>query len=433
MSLKADRLDQGLSVSGAKRAVIASSFGNMLENYDNVIYAYMAVWISQLFFPADGGGIGLLATFATFAVGFLARPVGTLVFGHLGDRAGRKTALVVSVALMGVSTVALGLLPTFETAGILAPILLVICRLVQGFSVAGEFAGSATMLVEYAPKQKRGLYGSFNQVSTALGFLLGSLTAAAVNLIFNDQQMLEWAWRIPFWAGALTAVVAIYLRFGLEDTPQFLDEKEQGTVVKNPLGTALKTQFPAIIKGFCFTIFWTTGYFYFLTYIPTHLTAQVGLEAGAAQIATAVSLIAFTLMIIPFAVLSDRIGRKRLLLTSTGGFALVSLPVLALMGTGSMIAIYTSLLVVAIFLAMLSGPGIAALTELFPTNVRYSALGIGYNFSVMIFGGTAAFIAQGIIQVTGNPVMTALLPAGAAIISFVTILFMKDRYKEELK
>src|SRR5699024_1097317 len=183
---------------GAKRAVVASSFGNMLENYDNVIYAYMAVWIGQLFFPSNGGGVGLLAPFATLALGFLARPVGTLVFGHVGDRAGRKTALVVSVAMMGISTVALGLLPTYETVGIFAPILLVVCRLIQGFSVAGEFAGSATMLVEYAPKQKRGLFGSFNQVSTALGFLLGSLTAATVNLVFSDQQMLDWAWRVPF-------------------------------------------------------------------------------------------------------------------------------------------------------------------------------------------------------------------------------------------
>lgn len=420
--------------SSPVRAVIAGSFGNLMENYDNLVYAYSAFWISQLFFPAAEGASGVLLTFAVFAVGFFARPLGTVVFGHYGDKAGRKAALVASVALMGVTTVLMGLLPTYSSIGIAAPILLVVLRLLQGFAVAGEWSGSAAMLVEYAPHNKRGFFGSFNQVSTGAGFLLAAAVVTLNSAIFDKETMLAWGWRVPFLLGVITAIAALILRMGLEDTPSFRGEVASGTVVKNPVMVALKTQFPAIIKGFGFTIVWTVGYFFFLTYIPTYLTQVAGVDPNVAKTSNLLALTVFTLVIPVFGILSDKIGRRPLLLLGSAGFAVGSFPILAIFNSGSDAAVYFGQILLALFLAAFSGPGPAALSELFPTNVRYSALGIGYNFSVMAFGGTAAFMATGVVEMTGSPLSAALVPTGAAVVTLLVILFLiPESAKSRLK
>jgi MHS family proline/betaine transporter-like MFS transporter len=420
--------------SSPVRAVIAGSFGNLMENYDNLVYAYSAFWISQLFFPAAEGASGVLLTFAVFAVGFFARPLGTVVFGHYGDKAGRKAALVVSVALMGVTTVLMGLLPTYSSIGMAAPVLLVVLRLLQGFAVAGEWAGSAAMLVEYAPDNRRGFFGSFNQVSTGAGFLLAAAVVTLNSLIFDEETMLAWGWRVPFLLGVVTAVAALILRMGLDDTPSFRGEVASGTVVKRPVLVALRTQFPAILKGFGFTVVWTVGYFFFLTYIPTYLTQIAGVDPDVAKASNLLALIVFTLAIPVFGLLSDKIGRRPLLLIGSAGFAVGSFPILAIFNSGSDAAVYSGQILLALILAAFSGPGPAALSELFPTNVRYSALGIGYNFSVMAFGGTAAFMATGVVELTGAPLSAAIVPTGAAVITLLVVLFlMPESAKTKLK
>ncbi|MGW4488080.1 MFS transporter [Amycolatopsis sp. NPDC004368] len=414
------------------RALVSSSIGNLLEQYDNLVYAYSAVYLSATFFT--GGSVsGLLSTFAVFAVGFLARPLGTVVFGHIGDKVGRRPALILSVVLMGAATVLVGLLPGYSTIGLAAPILLVVLRLFQGFAVAGEWAGSATMLVEYAEKEKRGRYGSLNQVSTAAGFLVAAGVVALNSLFWTSQGMHDFGWRVPFLVGALTAVVALVLRFGLEDTPAYQAEKAAGEVSENPLRLAFRTQKRAMALGFFFTVSWTVAYFFFLTYLPTHLKTQVKLDAGTTQTSNLVALAVLTVAIWFFGVLSDRIGRKPLLLIGSGGFIVLTFPVMWLFGTGSALGAYLGQILIALVLAAFSGPGPAALAELFPTNVRYSALGIGYNFSVMAFGGTAGFIATALIDATGNALVVAALPTAAAIITFVTVLMMPETYRTELK
>ncbi|WP_237720009.1 MFS transporter [Streptomyces xiaopingdaonensis] len=415
-----------------RRALAASSVGNLMEQYDNLVYAYSATVLGALFFPSENDAVGVLSTFAVFAVGFFARPLGTIVFGHIGDRLGRRPALVLSVVVMGLATALIGCLPTYDSIGALAPVLLVVLRLFQGFAVAGEWAGSAAMLVEFAPPGRRGVFGSFNQVSTAAGFLVAAAVVAANSAVFSDEAMLAYGWRVPFLLGGITAAVAVLLRMGLEETPAFVEDEEAGAR-RSPLRTAFAQQKTAMFQGFCFTVGWTVAYFFFLTYLPTYLRTEAGIDPDVVSVSNLVGTGVLTVSIALFGLWSDRIGRKRLLLVGSGGFVVLSFPVMMLFGTGHAAAVYIGQILIALTLACFSGPGPAALAELFPTSVRYSALGIGYNFSVMAFGGTAAFIASGIVAATGVPLAVAALPAAAALVTFLTVCTMPESYRSPLR
>ena len=418
---------------GTRRAVLASGCGNLLESYDVLVYGYLAVVISHLFFPTGDDATALLATFATFAIGFLARPIGTLIFGHIGDKYGRKLALVISVMGMAVLTVSIGFLPTYEQVGWIAPALLVLLRFFQGLAFAGEWAGAASLLVEFAPKGKRGLFGSFQQFSVVAGFLLASGVVLGLNDLLTPEQMEAFGWRIPFFIGALTGLAALLLRFGMDDTPAFLKEVKQGTAVESPIRTALTTQMPAILKGFGFTIIWAVGYFFFLTYIPTYLTAVAEVDPGLARSSNFVGLVVLLLFIVPFGSLSDRTGRKPILVAATLAIAVLSFPVLIMLNSGSVAMVYAGQVLIALALSAFAGPGVSAIAEFFPTNVRYSAMGIGYNFSVMAFGGTAPLIATAMVQGTGDPLSAAWIPLVAALVSLGVVVSMRDRSGEELR
>jgi MHS family proline/betaine transporter-like MFS transporter len=408
------------------RAVVAGSFGNIMENYDNMVYGYTAVTLGKLFFPESDALVGTLYTFAVFAVGFLMRPLGAIVFGHVGDKFGRRTALVVSVLMMGAATTLIGLLPTYASIGVLAPLLLVVLRMVQGFSVAGEWAGSAAFLVEYAPERRRGFFGSFNQVSTAAGFLLASGVVALNHSIFTAEQVDAWAWRIPFLLSALTAVAALWLRFGMGETPAFAEEQQKGATAKSPLREGLRTQFPGIARGFGFTMLWTVAYFFFLTYLPTWLTDVAEVDDGVARGSNLVGLVTLTVCIAAFGALSDRIGRKPLLIASAAAFLVLSWPVMALLQHGGVAGVYAGQILIGVVLAMFSGPGPAALSELFPTKLRYSTMSIGYNFAVMAFGGTAPFVATGVVELTGSGMAAALLPIVSAAVTLAVVAGMRE-------
>ncbi|MGW0801992.1 MFS transporter [Nonomuraea sp. NPDC002799] len=408
------------------RAVLAGSFGNIMENYDSMVYAYTAVTLGKLFFPESDALVGTLYTFAVFAVGFLMRPLGAIVFGHVGDKFGRRTALVVSVLMMGAATTLIGVLPAYGSIGVVAPLLLVVLRMVQGFSVAGEWAGSAAFLVEYAPERKRGFFGSFNQVSTAGGFLLASGVVALNTTIFTEEQVLAWAWRIPFLLAALTAAAALWLRYGMAETPAFAEEQQKGATAKSPLREGLRTQFAGIARGFGFTMLWTVAYFFFLTYLPTWLTDVAGVDAGVARASNLVGLVTLTVCIAGFGALSDRIGRKPLLLAAAAGFLVLSWPVMLLLRDGGAAGVFAGQIVIAVILAMFSGPGPAALSELFPTKLRYTTMSIGYNFAVMAFGGTAPFVATGLVQLTGSAMAVALLPIVSAAVTLTVVAGMRE-------
>ena len=414
-------------------AIISGSFGNVLENYDSIIYGYAAASLAKLFFPATSSVAGLLYTFAVFAVGFVIRPLGAVYFGHMGDRFGRRKALIVSVVMMAVATTVIGLLPTYRTIGVAAPILLVLARLVQGFSVGGEWAGSAAFLVEYSPDAKRGRYGSAQQVSTGIGFLLAAAVASGNATIFSDAQMLAWAWRIPFLLGLVTGIAALWLRLRVPETPVYQETEAEGEVVANPIVKSVKTQFGAIVRGFGFTILWTLAYFLFLTYLPTYLTENVGLPQGQAQGSNLVALAVFIVLIPVCGALSDRFGRKPLLLTGAIGFVVLSFPVMMMISTGHLALVYAGQLIIAVCMAAFSGPGPAAMAEMFPTEVRYSALSIGYNAAVMLFGGTAAFLATALVSLTGSNLSPALLSTVAAVITAIVVATMPETARKPLR
>ncbi|UOF89002.1 metabolite/H+ symporter [Fodinisporobacter ferrooxydans] len=415
-----------------RKAVIAGSIGNVMEWYDWSIYGFYAAIISKQFFPSKDPLASLLLTFAVFAVGFIMRPLGSLFFGPYGDRVGRRKALAASVIMMAIGTVLIGIVPSYEQIGVAAPILLVVARLIQGFSAGGEWGGSTSFLVEYAPKTKRGLYGSWQQVSTGAGLFAGSLVSTIFSFSMSHETLNSWGWRIPFLLGIVLGFVGLYLRMKVDDTPMFKEAEGSHEIVKTPLKEMFAKHPKQILKSIGFTMHWTVSYYIFLAYLPTYINKVLHLSFSFALAANLIVL-TFFMLIVPFmGHLSDRFGRKPLLICSCLGFILFSYPVFFLIGKGGFLFVLLPQFIFAIFEAMYSGTGPAALAELFPTRVRNSALSVGYNLGVALFGGTAPFIATYLISVTHNNFSPTYYVIGCAIVTFLVLLTLKETNKDDL-
>jgi MHS family proline/betaine transporter-like MFS transporter len=415
-----------------RKAVVAGTIGNVMEWYDWSIYGLYAAIISKHFFPSQDPLASLLLTFAVFAVGFLMRPLGALFFGPYGDRVGRRKALSAAVIMMAVGTVMIGLVPTYEQIGIAAPILLVLARLIQGFSAGGEWGGSASFLVEYAPKGKRGLYGSWQQVSTGGGLLLGALVSTIFAFVLPSDILNSWGWRIPFLLGIVLGFVGLYLRLKIDDTPKFREAKEAQEIVKTPMKEIFTKHPKQFLQAVGFSIHWTITYYIFLTYMPTYINKVLNLSFSHALAANLIVLV-FFMALIPFmGYFSDKFGRKPMLIGSCIGFIIFSYPVFLLIGNGGFLFVLLPQFILAIFLAMYSGPGPAALAELFPTRVRNSALSVGYNLGVALFGGTAPFIATYLISSTHNNLSPTFYVIAGSIITLLTLFTLKETHKNEL-
>ena len=408
-------------VPGRKRAVTAAVFGNVLEWYDFAIYAFMATLIAKKFFPTGDEVSSLLSTFAAFGVGFVLRPLGGIVIGRIGDVKGRKAALLLTIALMAVGTVMIGLAPTYEAIGIAAPAIVVIARLIQGFSAGGEWGTSTAFIVEWAPENRRGLYGSLQQCSVAGGLLLGSATAALISTLLTHEAVEEWGWRIPFLLGGVIGPVGWYMRRHIEDTPAF----QQQATAKPPSTTSGAN---LVLKAFGFTVLWTVSYYIFLTYMPTFLQKHVHLSRAQALWSVSAGLLVLIVASPLLGYLSDRVGRKPLLLTSCAAFVVLPYPLLSFMlSNASLTAIVACQLLLALAIACFSGPGPAAISEIFPTQGRTMGISIGYSLSVAVFGGFAPFIATWLIAKTGNPVSPAFYVMAAAFVTFIALARMEDR------
>ena len=319
--------------SQRRNAILAGVIGNVLEWYDFAVYGYFVPIISQLFFPQQTPFVSLLLTFSVFGVGFVMRPVGSIVFGQYGDRHGRKRALSAVIFLMALSTFAVGLLPTYASVGVMAPLLLVIARLAQGLSGGGEWGGAAAYLVEYAEPGKRGFTGSWQQVSVGAGFLLGSLTAAILTTYISSEDMLAWGWRIPFLLGVLVGIVGAIMRWRLDDTPKFAELESKGEVVSSPLVAALTTFRKLTLIAFGITLHNTVGYYAVLIYLTTWLTNIVKMPRVTALWIGTVCLLAFIIVVPIAGSLSDRIGRRPLFIASCVGYIVLAYPMFLLAGT----------------------------------------------------------------------------------------------------
>jgi MFS transporter, MHS family, proline/betaine transporter len=416
----------GQTASQRRTAILAGVIGNVLEWYDFAVYGYFVPVISQLFFPNQTPLVSLLLTFSVFGVGFIMRPVGSLIFGQYGDRHGRKRALSAVILLMAVSTFAVGLLPTYASIGILAPLLLVLARLAQGLSGGGEWGGAAAYLVEYALPRRRGLTGSWQQVSVGGGFLLGSFTAAMLTTWISPENMLAWGWRIPFLLGVVVGVVGAIMRWRLDDTPKFAELASQGQVARSPLVEAFTTYRKPTLLAFGITLHNTVGYYAVLIYLTTWLTNIVKMPRHTALWIGTVSLLAFVIVVPFMGALSDRIGRRPLFIASCAGYVVLAYPLFLLASTGVPAYALIAQLILVVLLALYAGPGPAVYCELFPTKVRYTALSVGYNIPVAIFGGFAPFIATWLIQSTGNPLSPAFYVIAASLATLVTMIWVKE-------
>jgi MHS family proline/betaine transporter-like MFS transporter len=411
-----------------RRAVISCAVGNFVELFDFMIFGLFAAQIGATFFPAGDPIVSLLSTFATYGVGFVMRPVGAVVIGAFGDRRGRKTALILTVGLMATATALTGLIPSYASIGILAPILLVLCRLVQGFSTGGEWGGAAAFLVEYAPPGKRGLVGSLQQFSVGLALVAGTLSAAILNSVLDKEMMVAWGWRIPFIVGFILAPIGLYLRSKVSETPAFNRTMAHKNVASTPVRDALTIYRLPVLAAFGVSVIGTVGNYTFNIFMPSFASGQLGIPAGTAYYSSTVAVIVLTVLTPVMGALSDKVGRKPVLLGSALGYAILSYPLFYLLvgsPTGPMLMITQS--VSAALLAMYCGPLCAILSELFPTKVRFTALSIGYSLAVTLFGGFAPLIATALIRETGSQASPALFVILSALISAITLYLVKDR------
>jgi MHS family proline/betaine transporter-like MFS transporter len=413
--------------SSYQRAITAGVIGNVLEWYDFGVYGYLVPTISVLFFPSGDPTVSLLLTFAVFGVGFVMRPIGSIVFGVYGDRYGRRKALSAVVFLMALSTFAIGLLPTYARAGIAAPIMLVVIRLLQGLSAGGEWGGSTAYIVEFAPEGRRGFFGSWQQVGVGGGFLLGSLTAALLNNGMEKETLLDWGWRLPFLFGIAVGLVGCYLRWRLDDTPKFNELEETGSVAQAPFMETFRQHSRDIALAFGITLHNTAAYYIALIYMNGYMVSVGQLPRTTALWISTACLAIFVVLLPVGGWISDRIGRKPLLITSCVGYIVLGYPFFLLAGSGRADLAFLAMLLMVILLACYSGAAVALYAEIFPTRVRYTALSLPYNVAVAIFGGFAPFIATYLIQFTGSKQAPAGYVIAAAAVTLVILLKTRER------
>jgi MHS family proline/betaine transporter-like MFS transporter len=413
--------------SGYVRPIAAGVIGNVLEWYDFGVYGYLVPTLSVLFFPAGDPLVSLLLTFAVFGVGFVMRPVGSIVFGIYGDRLGRRRALSAVVFLMAISTFVIGLLPTYAQVGVAAPIMLVVIRLLQGLSAGGEWGGSTAYIVEFAPEGRRGFLGSWQQVGVGGGFLLGSLTAALLNNAMDKEALLAWGWRLPFLFGIAVGLVGCYLRWRLDDTPKFNELAETHAVASAPFMETFREHTRDIFLAFGITLHNTAAYYIALLYMSGYMSSAGGLPRTTALWISTGCLAIFVCLLPVSGWLSDRVGRKPLLIASCVGYIVLGYPFFLMAGSGSAGLAFLALLLMVTLLASYSGAAVALYAEIFPTRVRYTALSLPYNIAVAVFGGFAPFIATYLIELTGSKRAPALYVIGAAVVTLVILLKTRER------
>ncbi len=410
-----------------RRAVLSCTVGQMFEIYDFVIYGFMATALARAFFPGGDPVAGLLKAFATFAVGFVVRPLGAVITGSYGDRHGRRQALALTIFMMAVSTGVTGLIPAYSTVGIAAPIVLVLCRMFQGFSTGGQWGGAAAFLVEYAPPGRRGLISSFQQAATAIGMLFATLTAAALTYGLSQHAFFSWGWRVPFLLGFVLGPVGHYLRTRVGETPAFTRSAAVRPLERLPMREVMATQLGPCAASFGVSTVVCVLYWVFLVYVPTFAAQELHLSASATFFSTTLACTVYLILTPVVGACSDRVGRKPLLYAGSVGAIVFAYPLFRLLVSRPTITglVVTQALAAAI-LTLTTGVLCAVLAECFPTKVRYTALAISYGASVAIFGGFAPLVSAGLFRLTGSPEAPAYYVIFAGVFSLVATFFVRE-------
>lgn len=409
-----------------RRATLGATVGSIVEWFDVAVYGYLAVVIGQVFFASDDPTTALLSSFAVFAAAFIVRPLGGIFFGYLGDRIGRQKTLAAVILLVSAATFGIGILPGQATIGILAPVLLVLLRLLQGFSAGGEMGGASAFVAEYAPPRRRGYLVSLVEMGCILGFLLGSLTVLFLNMSISEDQMLAWGWRIPFLMAAPLGIVGLYIRSKLEETPEFAALRAAGGVSKNPLKETVTKHWKAVLVVAGFALFQNATLYVVLTFVPSHLTNSLGHNSMLASISSVATMVGVCIIIPLTGALSDRVGRKPVLTTSCVAAILCAYPLFLLMEQGSPVFAVLAHVGLGIILGVFLGPVLAAMNEMFSTAVRYGGFSLGYNLSVSLFGGTAPFLVTLLVTQTGITASPGFYIMAAAAITLIVLIRSKE-------
>lgn len=417
-----------------RKIIISGMISNGLEWYDFALYAFTALTISKQFFPpADNAGDHLLITFAIFAVGFVARPFGGILFGVIGDRLGRRTALVLAIFMMAIPTGCIGLLPTYAQIGMLAPWLLVLLRLLQGLSLGGAYSGSMTFLVEHAPHNRRGLMGSACVASLVLGFLTGSLVAWSFTLLLTHEQYEQWGWRIPFLLGIPIGLIGLYIRKHCEESPVYSAAKQAGTLSKTPVRDVFKNERIHLLQAVGIYITVTMPFYLLSAYFITFTEHTLGRSKEEALLFNTINMCVVFVMAPLAAGFSDRFGRRKVLALIAGAFFVSAYPLFTLLLQADFTSILIAQMVFASLVGAYIGPVPALLVEIFPTRVRYTAMSLSYNICATLFGGTAPMVCEWLLNTTGDRYAIAYYVMAAALVSLVALWFYKDRHEQPLK
>ena len=414
-----------------RKVVISGMLGNGLEWYDYALYGQLSFVFAEIFFPSNDAGVSLIMTYLTFAVGFVFRPLGAVIFGRIGDTFGRKKALVSSMILMACATGCLGLLPTYESIGVLAPILLIFIRILQGLSLGGAFSGSMSYVVEHAPQSMRARAGSVTVLSLVIGFLAGSIVATTISSLMSAEEFHDWGWRLPFFVGVLIGFVGYYIREHGEESPAYEAAKASGTLSKHPTRDAFTIYRKKMIEGFAMYLFVTIPFYCISIYFIGYSKAHLGLSQHEALLINSMAMLAMFLPIWPAAKLADRIGRKKVLMGAILAMGVIVYPAFYLMQSGNFWDVAIAQCLLAFIAGMYISPIPALLVELFPTRIRYTGMSLSYNFCA-ILGGLTPTIAEFLIRETGNNMSIMFLLIAAGVASFTALYLYHDRWKEPL-
>ncbi|GAB2963669.1 MHS family MFS transporter [Amycolatopsis acidiphila] len=434
-------MDQQAPPAKMGRLAAAAVFATTLEWFDFLIYATAAALVlGPQFFPSASPAAGTLASFATFAVGFVARPLGGIIAGHVGDRFGRKPPLVAAMLVMGLATVGIGVLPSYATIGVWAPILLVLARLVQGLGVGAQWGGAALLLAEHAPVARRGFYGSLVQTGAIFGAVAGNLLYLILTATLTDQEFTSWGWRIPFLSGLVLVLIGSWVQLKVEDTPVFRQLQQRSAASqraaglrKAPLLQAVRRYWRQILQA-AGAFFVVNATFYILiSGMLDYATKHAGMSRTSILVCVMVAGLSQVFTMPFFGALTDRMGnRKKLYLTGTVLMAVFAFPMFWMINTGSVPVVLLALLIGFTIHATMYGPQATLYAEMFPADVRYSGASLGYQFASVFAGGLAPFIMTALLAATGSSWSVSLYIIACAALTFVAVATIKERFQRDL-
>jgi metabolite-proton symporter len=417
-----------------KKVLVASLVGSSIEWFDYFLYGTVAALVfNTAFFHSDDPTVGLMLAYASFALSFFIRPLGGVIFSHIGDKIGRKKTLVLTLSLMGGATVLMGFLPTYDQIGVIAPILLILLRLIQGIGLGGEWGGALLLAVEYAPKEKRGLFGSIPQMGVTVGLLLGTLALSLMTLL-PEAAFMSWGWRVPFILSAFLVIFGLWIRKGIEETPSFKKVQEKGEVAKIPFIETMRTHWKEVLIAVGAKVVETAPFYIFGTFIVSYATSQLGFSRTATLNAVTIATIVTTILIPIMGRLSDKVGRKKLYVGGTILMMLYAFPYFWLLHQGSVaLLIVATVLGLGIIWAPITAVLGTMFSEIFKSNVRYTGITLGYQIGAAVAGGTAPLVATALLAAFNNSyVPVALYIILTASISLIAVATVRDRKNEDL-